>query len=333
VLLSAVAFRPVPAQEDPEIRFFRIGTGATSGNYFAIGGIIASAISNPPGSRPCDRGGSCGVPGVIAVAQTTQGSVDNIEGIASKSLESGLSQSDVAYWAYTGTSIFADKPPLSDLRAIANLYQEGLQIVIRADSGIASIGDLKGKRISFGERGTGTRATALLVLEAYGIGDRQVKGEFIPLDEAVRRLQESTLDALFVVGSTVPAIAELAETTPIRLLPIEGDRAEAVRRDHPFLTVDIIPAGTYRDTPNVVTVGIGTYLLVSMSLPDDLVYGITKALWHKSTRKLLDEGSPIGRKIRMENAFVGLPIPLHSGAQRYYSEASRPPAQSGTAGQ
>src|SRR4029434_6912495 len=100
---------------DDETRFFRIGTGPTTGNYFTIGGIIANAISNPPGSRPCDKGGSCGVPGLIAIAQTTQGSVQNVELIADQTLDSGLCQSDVAYWAYSGTGMYSGGAPFDGL--------------------------------------------------------------------------------------------------------------------------------------------------------------------------------------------------------------------------
>src|SRR5258708_4204834 len=92
--------RAAPA---PEVRFFRIGTAVTSGTYFPIGGEIANAISNPPGSRDCERGGSCGVPGVIAVAQATQGSVDNVIAVASGRIESALCQADIASWAFSGT--------------------------------------------------------------------------------------------------------------------------------------------------------------------------------------------------------------------------------------
>ena len=122
------------------LSFFRIGTGSTGGTYFPIGGLIANIISNPPGSRSCEKGGSCGVPGLIAVAQSTEGSVHNVDAIAVGEIESGLSQSDVAYWAYTGTGVYGQRGPVTQLRLIANLYPESLQIVVRRDSDIAAIG-------------------------------------------------------------------------------------------------------------------------------------------------------------------------------------------------
>jgi TRAP transporter TAXI family solute receptor len=333
-LLSGMAALPAAAglgvlagratsQDQPEedIIFFRIATGPTDGNYFDIGGLLAQAISNPPGSRPCDKGGACGVPGLAGVAETSAGSVENIKLLTEGQVESALSQCDIAYWAYTGTGMYKSKPALGNLRAIANLYQESLQIVVRADSPIKSIPDLKGKRVSLGERGSGTRATAALVVEAFGLTPRNFKGEQLSIGDAVRELQEGTLDAFFVVGGdTIPAIVQLGESIPVRLLPVDGAEAQALRDVNQFLTMDVIPAGNYRNEAAVVTVGIGTYWLVLDSMAEELAYELTKSLWHPSTRKILDEGSPIGRKIRFENAFFGLPIPLHDGASRYYAE-------------
>jgi len=321
-----------PARAQDETRFFRIGTGPTTGNYFTIGGIIANAISNPPGSRPCDKGGSCGVPGLIAIAQTTQGSVQNIELIANQTLESGLCQSDVAYWAYSGTGMYSGGKPFDGLRAIANLYQESLHIVVRADSKIQAIGDLRGKRISLGGRGSGTRATAVLVLGAYGVSERRFNGLQLTIDKATAALQSGEADAVFFVGDApVPALADLAKTTPLRLLPVAGDEAATLRSTYPFLTVDVIPENSYGDNAATVTVGIGTYWLVLAGLDEALVHGITTALWHPATRKLLDQGSPLGRRIRIEQALVGLPLPVHPGAERFYAEPRTPDSPPGDA--
>ena len=104
-----------------EMRFFRIGTGGVGGTYYPIGGLIGHAISNPPGSRACDEGGSCGVPGLVAIAQSAHGSVANIDAINSDALESGFAQSDIAYWAYTGTGIYQGQDKVTNLRAITSL--------------------------------------------------------------------------------------------------------------------------------------------------------------------------------------------------------------------
>lgn len=328
-LLAAFAFSVLPAQgprADEEIRYFRIGTGSTGGAYFTVGALIANAFSNPPGSPECERGGSCGVPGMIAVAQTTQGSIENLEAIRDGTLEAGLVQADIAHWAYTGTGAFQKAGRIENLRAVANLYQEGLHVIVRADSAIESVSELKGKRVALGEKGSGSLLTARLVLKAYGLSEKRIKPEYLALSAAADRLREGQVDAIITVGgSPLPAIADLAERLPIRLLPITGEPIQKLREQYPFLTVDIVPADAYRGVPNTVTLGVGALLLVSVDLDPELVYGITRALWHKSTRKLLDESGPLGRKIREETALNGIPVPLHPGAERYYSELNSSP--------
>jgi hypothetical protein len=269
------------------------------------------------------------VPGLIAVAQTTQGSIENVEAIRDGLLESGLSQADIAYWAYTGARNFEKDGAIENLRAIANLYQEGLHIIVRADSEIAAIADLKGKRVALSEKGSGSLVTARLVLEAYGLSEKRIKPEYLAIGPAMDRLRDGGVDAvMFVGGSPLPAIADLAQTVDIRLLPVDGEPAQKLREKYPFLTVDLVPADAYRGVPSTVTLGVGALWLVSADLDPELVYGITRALWHQSTRKLLDEGSALGRKIRVETALNGVPIPLHPGAERFYSELSKTPAGS-----
>ena len=129
--LAGLLLGPAQAQD---LHFFRIGTGTTGGTYFPIGGEIADAISNPPGSRPCESGGSCGVPGLIAIAQATEGSLANIEALRNSGLEAALAQADVAYAAYTATGVYKGQPPFTKLCAIANLYGEAVHLVVRADS-------------------------------------------------------------------------------------------------------------------------------------------------------------------------------------------------------
>lgn len=136
-----------------ELSFFRIGTGGTAGTYYPIGGLIANAISNPPGSRACEDGGSCGVPGLVATAVASNGSVGNVNAINGGAMEAGFSQSDVAYWAQTGTGLWEGQPAVEKLRLIANLYPESIHLVARADAGIATVADLAGKRVSLDEPG------------------------------------------------------------------------------------------------------------------------------------------------------------------------------------
>ncbi len=315
-----------------DITFFRIGTGSTSGTYFPIGGIIASAISKPPGSRDCAAGGSCGVPGLIAVAQSTEGSVANVLGIADGTLESGLSQADVSFWAYTGEANFKKTGAISKLRAIANLFPEAVHLVVRRDSTIESVADLRGKTISLDREGSGTRVDALLILKAYGLSLKDFTAEAESAGAAVDLLREGKLDGFFmVVGTPATAVAELANDSLIRIIPITGAKADKLRAAYPFFAADRIAAGTYLNVPVTETLSVGAQWLVSADLSEDLVYGITSALWAPSTRRLLDNGHPKGRLITIETALDGLAVPLHPGARRYYEEAGISVPATGTA--
>src|SRR2546430_773564 len=109
-----------------QAQFFRIGAAATSGTFFEVGGVIASAISKPAGSPACEHGGNCGVPGLVAVTQATQGSVENLRLVAAGQIESGIAQSDIAGWAYAGTGIFAAEGAMQRLRSIASLFPENV---------------------------------------------------------------------------------------------------------------------------------------------------------------------------------------------------------------
>lgn len=323
----AVALAMVPAAHAPAdsdrphtLHYFRIGTGASSGTYFPIGGLLASAISSPPGARPCDRGGSCGVPGLIAVAQATQGSVENIELIGRDQIESGFCQADIAFAAYRGLGPFAGAP-MPNLRAIASLYREAAHIVVRADSRIRSVADLKGKTVSVGEARSGTLVDAEAILNAYHVRLRDVHTEFLTPGQASDALREGRIGAFFLVaGAPVLAITELADSTPIRLLPVSGSALKHLRQSHPFFAETTIPAESYKGVPATATVSVGALWVAPARLDANLVYGITKALWDNSTHKLLEAGNPEGQQILVATALAGLPIPLHPGAERYYRE-------------
>jgi len=304
-----------------DVTFFRIGTGGTSGTYYPIGGIIANVISNPPGSLDCDKGGSCGVPGLVALVQSSSGSIVNVEGIASGALEMALSQADIAYWAYNGSGLYHHDEPNVSLRAIANLYPESLHVVVRRDAGIKDIAGLAGKRISLGEKGSGTLVETKAILKAYGLSTKDVIPQYLRPGAASLAMSEGALDAFFfVAGYPVTAITDLTRSVEIDILPITGKAAKNVVTFYPFFTKSIIPEGTYEGVGEVATISIGAQLLVAARIEDDIVYQITAALWHENARRLLDNGHAKGRDIRIETALDGLAVPLHPGAERYYRE-------------
>ncbi|MFC3642923.1 TAXI family TRAP transporter solute-binding subunit [Aquibium oceanicum] len=319
VAMGLVAGSSVQAQEP---QFFRIGTGGTAGTYYPIGGLIANAISNPPGSRPCEDGGSCGVPGLIATALSANGSVANVNAIAGGTLESGFSQSDVATWAQTGTGIWQDREAVTKLRAIANLYPETIHLVASAESGIKSVADLAGKRVSLDEPGSGTLVDARIILEAYGLSEDDVEAAFLKPDQAAERMRDGAMDAFFFVGGfPAGAIAELASQEDITLVPISGSEAEGVIGKYTFFAENTVPGGTYEGVDeDTTTLSVGAQWITSADQPDDLIYNVTAALWNDNTRKLLDAGHQKGKQITLETALDGVGIPLHPGAARFYEE-------------
>ncbi|WP_099863902.1 TAXI family TRAP transporter solute-binding subunit [Pararhizobium haloflavum] len=319
VALGLAAITNVAAQEP---QFFRIGTGGTAGTYYPIGGLIANAISNPPGSRPCEEGGSCGVPGLIATALAANGSVANVNAIAGGQLESGFSQSDVATWAQTGTGIWEDREAVDNLRAIANLYPETIHLVASAESGIESVADLAGKRVSLDEPGSGTLVDARIILEAYGLAEEDVEAAFLKPDQAAERMRDGAMDAFFFVGGfPAGAIVELASQHDVVLVPIDGDEAGAITEEYTFFAENIVPGGTYEGVDGeVTTLSVGAQWVTSADQPEDLIYEITKALWNDNTRAQFDAGHQKGKEITMETALDGVGIPLHPGAERFYRE-------------
>lgn len=286
----------------------RLGTGAPGGTYHQVGELMGKAIASASGLQ--------------VVAVPSKGSVANVQAVASGELQTALSQSDVAFWAYSATGVFEGKPPGDSLRGIAALYPESIHLVIRKGAGVQEVGELRNKRVSLDEEGSGTLAEARLVLDAWGLKESDMRAEYLPLEAAVKRMQEGTLDAFFYVGGfPVPAITELAQSAAIELAPIDGPRAEKLRGSYKFLAKDEIPDDAYKGTIATRTLSVGALWVTSSKVSPDVVYAFTKGLWSDATLKALEGGHPKGRLIRKDNALHGIGIPLHPGAERFYKEA------------
>lgn len=319
-LLFAALVSSVAAQV--ETRFFRIGAASTGGSFFEIGGVVAAAISSPVQGSACASGGGCGVPGLVAVAQATQGSMANLRLINSKQLESGFAQADLAAMAYNGTGAFAQEGPMPRLRAIGSLFPEALHVVVRSDSPIREIDDLAGKTVAAGEAGSGTAINAKLLLAAAGFGEADVTRKNLRPSQAAAEMKAGTIDAMILVGGyPVPAIKELAATMPIRLVPVVGDVAAKLGAAFSLYTLATIPAGIYRNV-DTDTASVGFYALwvVDADAEADLVHDITRAVWSDGAAKLFAGIDPIGKQIRLADALKGVPLPLHPGAARFYRE-------------
>jgi TRAP transporter TAXI family solute receptor len=309
-----------PRAEDG--RFMRIGTGPINGTYYPVGELIASVVSSPPGARPCGPEGGCGVPGLLVVVQTSKGSVDNVTAIQAGEVESGFSQSDVTWGAFSGTGIFAGRPPMQNLRALASLYLEGVHLVARAGSGIRTLADLRGRRVSLDVEGSGTLVGARLVLEGAGLSEETVQAVHAPLGRSIDLMRAGEIDALFFVGGyPANAVSELARDTGAGLVPIAGHGIERLLKEHRFFSAVSIPGGTYPNLPEATpTIGVAALWVVAAGLDEALVYALTEALWHPSAVKTLAEGHPKGQEIRLEDGLRGVAIPVHPGAARFYRE-------------
>jgi TRAP transporter TAXI family solute receptor len=304
-----------------DLKFFTIGTGGTAYTYYPVGGVIANAISKPPGSRACSEGGSCGVDGLIASAVSSRGSVDNINAVISGLRDSGFAQSDVAYWAYTGTGTMEGKKPSTDLRAIAALFEEHIHLVALADSGINSVADLKGKRVSLDEPGSGTYVDAKLILDANGISVKDIQAEALKGNAASEALRNGKIDAFFTVaGYPTGSIVELASAEKIKLVPIDGAAAKKLTDKYGFFSQSAIPEDAYEGVAKTATVAVGAQWYTSAKQDDELIYNITKALWNEKSRTLLDVGHAKGKTITVETALDGVGVPVHAGAERFYKE-------------
>ncbi len=309
---------PLP---DAEIHYFRLGTGTSAGTYFTVGGLIASALSSPPGAQPCGHGGSCGVPGLIALAQASSGGFENLDLLRSGALEAALIQANFAALAQEGQARYAGRA-FSDLRAVAALYLETVQIVVPAASPIRTVADLRGRKLSVGEQDSAIAADSRLVLNGLGVAETQYYPVFLRPGPAVDQLVDGKIDALFVLGGApFAAVDDAARRLDIRLIPIPPASASALLAGQPFFTTTVLPAETYPGVTETPTIGVPALLTVRTDLDEALVYGITQTLWHPSTRKALVQGLPRARFLPMAASVAQTALPLHPGAARFYHEA------------
>lgn len=320
-LASALA---VPAvAQDPT--FFRIGTGGAGGTYFPIGGTIANGISAPPGSRACDKGGQCGVPGLIAIAQSTTASVFNNAAVQNGELEAGLAAADVTRSMYLGEGKFDGKPH-PKLRVVANLFPEDLHLVMPKDASINDLSDLEGKRVGIAQAGSGTQVAVLQMLEAWGVTRDNMEEAELNNSQSAERLADGQIDAYFyAAGWPVSAMVQLSSTKGMSLHSFTDEDLTKINEIIPAYIPSEIPGGVYEGVDEAVkTPAVSALLNVSSDLSEELVYGITKALWNENTRRLLDNGHAKGKQITPDTALDGilaLGVPLHAGAEKFYKEA------------
>lgn len=297
--LSAAAMAAAPA-------FINILTGGTSGVYYPIGVALSQLYGT-------------GIEGSKTSVQATKASVENLNLLQAGRGELALALGDSVAAAYQGDIDAGFKTPLDKIRVLASAYPNYIQIVANKESGIKTLADLKGKRISVGAPKSGTELNARSIFKAAGLSYEDMgKVEFLPYAESVELIKNRQLDAtLQSSGLGMAAIRDLAATMAINFVEIpEGVIAKI---NNPAYQHGVIPASTYEgQTTDVSTVAIQNLLVTQSGVSDDLAYQMTKIMFEHLDR--LGNAHSAAKSISLEKATKNLPIPLHPGAERYYKE-------------
>ncbi|MGH6829440.1 MAG: TAXI family TRAP transporter solute-binding subunit [Rhizomicrobium sp.] len=317
-VLAALLGAGVALADVPRIAF-EIATGSTTGTFFPVGEAIAGLISHPPGVARCDTPDVCGPAGLIVSARTSQGTLDNVLSVNDGDVDSGLAQSDVVAAAVAGRGPFRRKGKQSHVRMIAALFSEDVQLVVAQDSRIQSVSDLRGKRVSFGLPGAGVGFTAEEILKAYRVPSTRMRRFTLDTPAAIDALKQGRIDAFFAVGAVpLGGVGDLIASHAARLVPIAGPSRERLTKEEPALAPAVL---AYHGQAQVGTVAARAVWIVRDSVPDNLVYAITRALFNPANRAALAASHPSARELGLTAAAMMAPAPLHPGAARFYEEA------------
>lgn len=288
-------------------KYVSIASGWVVGVYFPLAGAI-SRIAHEK------------LPDIKITVESSGASVANAKLIATGDADMAILQNDIAYYALHGTKPMFDKP-VPNIRGIAALYPEHCQIHARKDARIATVRDLKGKRVAVGPLGSGTEANAMQILEAYGLKFEDLgRVERLSAAESADYLKDGRIDAAFyTVGVGASAIVDTALMVDTMIVPIDGPQADSLIKKFPFYAKDKVPAGIYKGVDkDVPTVAVLAILVAKAELEEDVVYRITKAMWENIGR--IESAHAKGKEVKLEKALIGMPIPLHPGAQKFYKE-------------
>ncbi len=287
-------------------QFINVLTGGTSGVYYPLGVALGNVIGKA-------------LPGAKTSVQATKASVENLNLLQAGRGEIAFTLGDSLSDAWKGNEEAGFKTPLKKLRGIAAIYPNYIQIVARADSGIKTLADLKGKKISVGAPKSGTELNARAILNAAGITYKDfAKVEYLPFGESVELMKNRQLDVtLQSAGLGVASLRDLAAAMDIVVVAVPPEVIKKV--GDPAYLVSSIPANTYKgQTADVPAAAVQNYLVTHDGVSNDLVYGMTKALWTNLDQLVAAHSA--AKAIELKNALVGMPLPLHPGAEKYYRE-------------
>ena len=282
-----------------------MGTGGTSGTYYAFGGVLAQYMTDYTDYR--------------VTAVSTAASKANIQSIGDGDYQIGFTQSDVMNYAWDGSRSFETDGPCRDFRVLGALYAETVQLITMKED-IKSVSDLKGKSVSIGAPGSGVYFNAMDVLEGAGLTVDDIKPQYQSFDDSKEALKDGQIDAAFIVaGAPTSAITELATTNGVFLIPIEGELRDNIMRSCPYYAPLEIPANTYpKQNAPIETITIKATLIVDADIDEDTVYALTAAIFDH-VEEIAKENAK-GEELSIENATSGITIPFHAGAARYYKE-------------
>jgi TRAP transporter TAXI family solute receptor len=287
-----------------------IAAGAVDGVYYPIAGAMSRITVETGGLS------------VRATVEASGGAVANVQLIRSGEADFALLQNDIAYYAYNGIALgaFAGKP-VKGMAGVFSVYPEPVHIVVTQASGVKSVRELKGKRVALGPAGSGTEQNALQILEIYGIGEGDLRaGVRVSFSAAVDQLKAGVVDAaFFTTARGAPVVAEAFGAGQLELLGVGASAGEALGRKYPFYTIGAIPANTYKGQAREVAAASVMAMLVARSaLSEELVYRFTKAVFDNLPQ--LYAAHAAARNLTLQTALVGMPLPLHRGAERFFKE-------------
>lgn len=285
--------------------FINILTGGTSGVYYPLGVSLSKIYGEA-------------IPDSRTQVQATKASVENLNLLQQGRGEAALTLGDSLKLAWEGNEEAGFKNKLDKLRGIAAMYPNYIHFVVRSDSGISSLADLKGKNISVGAPKSGTELNSRTILAAAGLTyDDLGKVEYLPYAESVELMKNRQLDGtLLSSGLGVAAIRDLATSIDVTFVPIPAEIVEKIGA--PYVSLPIV-AGTYRgQDADVPTAGVVNFLVTHDGVPEETVYLMTKSMFENLDQMVAAHGA--AKSIKLENAVTAMPVPLHPGAERYYKE-------------
>ena len=304
--LCATLAAPANAEQ-----FISIGTGGVTGVYYPTGGAICRLVNKGRKQH-----------GIRCSAESTGGSVYNLNTIREGELDFGVAQSDWQFHAYNGTSKFKDKGANSKLRAVFSVHAEPFTVVARKDAGIRTFDDLKGKRVNIGNPGSGQRGTMEVLMEAKGWGknDFAVASE-LKASEQSQALCDNKIDAMvYTVGHPAGSIKEATTSCDSVLVEVAGSAVGKLVGDNDYYRWATVPGGMYRGNPDdTKTFGVGATFVTSADVPEKVVYEVVRAVFDNfdSFRKLHPAFANLKEAEMIKD---GLSAPLHPGAAKYYKE-------------